>query len=159
MNGIFSPAGNYMFKDNCRNTRTRCEICSKLTTKRSERHHWCRTGVFIVNYELCFTPCSVVNYEQVNADLDSSVTALKLCGKDCYLCVIVQRLLSWGKNCHHLYMFRTYTFCISLKCSLWLCIWLCSKFRGPLLLHETGYNTASKNVVWPQQFVDTHMKF
>ena len=27
------PAGNYMFKVNNRNTRTRCEICSKLTMK------------------------------------------------------------------------------------------------------------------------------
>ena len=27
------PAGNYMFKINNRNTRTRCEICSKLTIK------------------------------------------------------------------------------------------------------------------------------
>ena len=27
------PAGNYMFKGNNRNTRTRCEICSKLTIK------------------------------------------------------------------------------------------------------------------------------
>ena len=26
-------AGNYMFKVNSRNTRTRCEICSKLTIK------------------------------------------------------------------------------------------------------------------------------
>ena len=26
-------AGNYMFKVNNRNTRTRCEICSKLTMK------------------------------------------------------------------------------------------------------------------------------
>ena len=29
-------AGNYMFKVNNRNTRTRCEICSKLTMKTSE---------------------------------------------------------------------------------------------------------------------------
>ena len=28
--GIFNPAGNYMFEVNNRNTRTRCEICSKL---------------------------------------------------------------------------------------------------------------------------------
>ena len=34
-----SPAGNYMFKVNNRNTR-RCEICSKLTTKTPERRHW-----------------------------------------------------------------------------------------------------------------------
>ena len=31
------PAGNYMFKVNNRNTRTRCVICSKLTIKTSER--------------------------------------------------------------------------------------------------------------------------
>ena len=42
--------GNYMFKVN-RNTRTRCEICPKLTTKTPERRHWCRSGVFIVNFE------------------------------------------------------------------------------------------------------------
>ena len=28
-----SPAGIYLLKVNNRNTRTRCEICSKLTTK------------------------------------------------------------------------------------------------------------------------------
>ena len=31
------PAGNYMFKVNNRNTRTRCEICSNLTIKPPER--------------------------------------------------------------------------------------------------------------------------
>ena len=31
------PAGNYMFKINNRNTRTRSEICSKLTIKTAER--------------------------------------------------------------------------------------------------------------------------
>ena len=45
------PAGNYMFKVNNRNTRTRCEICSKLTIKIPERCHWRRSGVFIVNSE------------------------------------------------------------------------------------------------------------
>ena len=43
------PANIYSFKVNNRNTRQRCEICSKLTTKTSERHHWRRSGVFIVN--------------------------------------------------------------------------------------------------------------
>ena len=33
----YSPAGNYMFKVNNRNTRTRYEICSKLTIKTPER--------------------------------------------------------------------------------------------------------------------------
>ena len=43
------PAGNYTFKVNNKNTRTRCEICSKLTIKRPER--WRHSGVFIVNFE------------------------------------------------------------------------------------------------------------
>ena len=31
------PAGNYIFKVNHRNSRTRCEICLKLTIKTPER--------------------------------------------------------------------------------------------------------------------------
>ena len=45
------PAGNHMLKFNNKNTRTRCEICSKLTIKKSKRHQWRRSGVFIVNFE------------------------------------------------------------------------------------------------------------
>ena len=41
------PGGNYMFKVNNRNTRKRCEICSKL----AKRHQNVRSGVFIVNTE------------------------------------------------------------------------------------------------------------
>ena len=44
------PVGNYMFKVNNRNTRTRYEICSKLTIKIPERHRR-RSGIFIVNFE------------------------------------------------------------------------------------------------------------
>ena len=44
-------ANNYLLKVNNRNTRTRCEICSKLIIKTPERHHWRRSGVFIVNFE------------------------------------------------------------------------------------------------------------
>ena len=39
------PAGIYLLKVNNRNSRTRCEICSKLTIK------WRRPSVFIVNFE------------------------------------------------------------------------------------------------------------
>ena len=46
-----SPAGNYMFKVNNRNTRTRCEICSKLTIKTPERCHCRCSCVFIVKSE------------------------------------------------------------------------------------------------------------
>ena len=42
-----APAGIYLLKVNKRNTKTRCEICSKLTIKTPER----RSGVFIVNFE------------------------------------------------------------------------------------------------------------
>ena len=42
---------NNLFKVNTRNTRTRCEICSKLTIKVPERRHWRRSGTFIVNFE------------------------------------------------------------------------------------------------------------
>ena len=41
------PAGIYLLKVNNRNTRTRCEICLKLTIKIPERRHW----RFIVNFE------------------------------------------------------------------------------------------------------------
>ena len=44
--GFLFPAGIYLLKVNNRNTRTRCEICSKLTIKTRRR-----SGVFIVNFE------------------------------------------------------------------------------------------------------------
>ena len=50
--------GNYRFKVNNRNTRTRYEICLKLTIKTPEQRHW--------TYP---TPCSIVsfvNFEHVD---------------------------------------------------------------------------------------------
>ena len=47
---FYYPVGNYMFKASNRNTKTRCEKCSRLTIKTPERRH-CRSGVFIVNME------------------------------------------------------------------------------------------------------------
>ena len=47
----YYPVGNYILKVNNRNTRARCEICSKLTIKTPERDYWRRSGVFIVNFE------------------------------------------------------------------------------------------------------------
>ena len=47
----YNPAGIYLFKVNNRNTRTRCEICSKLTINTPQRRQWRRSGVFIVNFE------------------------------------------------------------------------------------------------------------
>ena len=51
MFGKMIPAGNYMFKVNNRNTRTRCEICSNLAMKTPERCLWRHSGIFIVNFE------------------------------------------------------------------------------------------------------------
>ena len=45
------PAGNYLLKVSNRNTIRRCAICTKLTIKPSERCQWCRSGVFVVNFE------------------------------------------------------------------------------------------------------------
>ena len=71
---LHNPVGIYLLKVNKRNTGTRCEICSKLTIKTPERHQWRRSGVFIVDFEHYFTPCScvsIVNFEHVNADWES----------------------------------------------------------------------------------------
>ena len=46
-----NPVGIYLFKVNNRNTRTKCEIYSKLTIKTPERRQWRHSGVFIVNFE------------------------------------------------------------------------------------------------------------
>ena len=45
------PVAIYLLKVKNRNTRTRCEIFSKLTIKTPKRRYWCCSGVFIVNFE------------------------------------------------------------------------------------------------------------
>ena len=55
-----------MFKVDNRNTRARCEICSKLTIKTPERRQLHRSVVFILNFGH-ISHISIVNYEQVNA--------------------------------------------------------------------------------------------
>ena len=45
------PAGIYVLKVNDENARSLCEICSKLTIKILEQRQWCRSGVFVVNFE------------------------------------------------------------------------------------------------------------
>ena len=46
-----NPANIYMFKINDKNNTKRCDICSKLTIKTSERRQWCRSEVVTVNFE------------------------------------------------------------------------------------------------------------
>ena len=50
-NKSLHPAGIYLLRIDKRNTRARCEICSKLTIKTPERRQWRRSGVFTVNFE------------------------------------------------------------------------------------------------------------
>ena len=45
------PAEIYLLKVNNRNSRARCEICSKLTINIPQRRQWRRSGIFIVNFE------------------------------------------------------------------------------------------------------------
>ena len=45
------PSDIYLFKVNNWNFWRRCGICSKVTIKKFERHHWRRAGVIIVNFE------------------------------------------------------------------------------------------------------------
>ena len=46
-----STAINYLFKVNDKSTRTRFELCSKLTTQTLGRRHCSRSDVFIFNFE------------------------------------------------------------------------------------------------------------
>ena len=41
----------HVHKVNNRNSRTRCEVCLKLTIKTPKRHHWRLSGVLIVNFK------------------------------------------------------------------------------------------------------------
>ena len=45
------PVGNYLFRVNKKPTRTRCEMCWKLTIKTPVRCQWRRSGAFIVDFE------------------------------------------------------------------------------------------------------------
>ena len=50
------PVIKYIFKENNKNTRKRCEICSKLTVETTERHQWDISHLFKVSvvYSECF---------------------------------------------------------------------------------------------------------
>ena len=65
------PVGIYPLKVNNRNTRTRCETCSKLTIKTPEQRQWHPSGVFIANFEhISHLVLVIVNFEHVNGDWD-----------------------------------------------------------------------------------------
>ena len=64
-----NPTKIYLFKENNRNTRKIGDICSKPTIKTLERRHWCRSVVFIFDFEHIlhlFSSISIVNFEPEN---------------------------------------------------------------------------------------------
>ena len=63
-----NPAGNYMFKVNNRNTRTRCEIYSKLTIKIPE--------CGIINF-------AIVNFEHVMTGWEGATKIVQACESCC----------------------------------------------------------------------------
>ena len=65
------PNGNYIFKANNRNTRTRCKICSKLTVMAPERRQL--TPIFNFEHISHFlSSVYIANFQQVNAGWDRS---------------------------------------------------------------------------------------
>ena len=63
-----NPVGVYLLKVNNKNTRTRCEICSKLTIKTPKQSGWPLPGFLIDNFKHISQPCSkfsIVNFEHV----------------------------------------------------------------------------------------------
>ena len=68
------PAVNHMFKVRNRNTRTTCEVCSKLTKTPRQRQWYPSCWCLYCQLWTYFTPCSIVsifNFEQVNAGFDN----------------------------------------------------------------------------------------
>ena len=111
MNLMFlpDPAGNYMFKVNNRNTRTRRKICSKLTIKTPERRLYCWLWT-------CSTPCSsvsFVNFEKVNAGWGGT-TLLKT----------RTHFNDWTLKYYTFYRQKTSFY--NLKTLFWLNLWSCA---------------------------------
>ena len=46
--------GIYLRQVNNGNTKTKCEMCSKLTIKTPEQSQWSRFGVFIEDYSIAY---------------------------------------------------------------------------------------------------------
>ena len=67
--------GIYLLKGNNRNTRTRCETCSKLTIKIPERRQW---RFFIVNFEHVIAGWDCISTEELSVKDIFSILTSKL---------------------------------------------------------------------------------
>ena len=70
MSNFRCPANSYLFKVNNKNIWKRCQMCSKLTMRTTEKRQSRRSGVFIIlmswTYSTPFSNVSIVEFEQVN---------------------------------------------------------------------------------------------
>ena len=94
-------ANIYLLKVNNRNTRKRCEICSKLAINISERCHWRRSGVLLLTLNTYhpFSSVSIADFGQENVSWAhilkvanwwcNSLTKIYLLG--------IKFLFTWGK--------------------------------------------------------------
>ena len=74
------PAGNYMFRVDNRNTRVRCEICSKLTNTRQRQ--WRPSDIFVVNFKhISHLVLSVANFEDVINEILNKNNIIKATSK------------------------------------------------------------------------------
>ena len=92
-----NPAGIYLLKVSKRNTRARCEICSKLTIKIPERRHC----IIIVNFEhilhlvLVFILLTLSRKMPVGVLVYSVVTNANFIFEFQFFCRNMQFVLSW----------------------------------------------------------------
>ena len=138
-----------MFKVNNRNTRKRCKICSKLTIKTPERHHWRRSGVFIVNFQhisdlfivfLLFT-LNQVNISWVHALQWSLLYVFKKIFSNKRLFSVANHL-KWHfppfPFCWALHLFRVNNFKAAIH--RWSEEWLFFRISGKLPGKDLGWN-------------------
>ena len=97
LSNFLYPENTDLLKANNWNTAKRFEICSKLTKKTPERHQWCRSGVFIVNFEhisQSFSSVTIIGFEQVMfaGECLSVYTCIKFANAD-----MEQRIQEWTK--------------------------------------------------------------
>ena len=73
---LVNPANIYLFKFNNKNSKNRCEICSKLTIETPERRLMYFTPfdvlMYFWTYFTPFSAVSVVDFEQVNISWDAN---------------------------------------------------------------------------------------
>ena len=101
-NFLSNPDDIFLLKVNNRNTRTRWEICWNLTIKTQERCQWCRSGVFIVNFEHISNLVLMILLLTLNMQMPTG-KALDICTKVRILCLFslnwtnIRAFFSWYK--------------------------------------------------------------